>query len=169
MRLVKALIRAGQWLDASPENRKQAVAILARPEYVGADAAVIANSMTGFFEYEKGDRREMPDFNVFFRDFATYPFYSDGVWYLTQMRRWGQIAEPKPDAWYDETIRKVYRPDVWRDGGRAARRRGAPRRPPTCPQTDGYAPPDAGFIDGVVYDGKQPNAYLRSLAIGLKD
>jgi nitrate/nitrite transport system substrate-binding protein len=168
VRLVKALIRAGQWLDASLENRKQAVAILARPEYVGADAAVIANSMTGFFEYEKGDRREMPDFNLFFRDFATYPFYSDGVWYLTQMRRWGQIAEAKPDAWYDETIRKVYRPDVWRT---AAERLVAEGRlgPADLPQTDGYAQPDAGFIDGVVYDGRKPTAYLRSLAIGLKD
>ncbi len=126
---MKALIRAGQWLDASLENRKQAVEILARPEYVGADAAVIANSMTGFFEYEKGDRREMPDFNVFFRYFATYPYYSDGVWYLTQMRRWGQIAEAKPDAWYDETIRTVYRPDVWRAAARApGRARGGSTR-----------------------------------------
>jgi nitrate/nitrite transport system substrate-binding protein len=168
VRLVKALIRAGQWLDASPANRRQAVGILARPEYVGADAAVIANSMTGFFEYAKGDRREMPDFNVFFRHHATYPFYSDGVWYLTQMRRWGQIAEPKSDAWYDETIRRVYLPDVWRtaasrllDEGRLA--------PADIPETDGYEPPDAGFIDGVVYDGRKPSAYLRSLAIGLKD
>jgi nitrate/nitrite transport system substrate-binding protein len=168
VRLVKALIRAGQWLDASAENRKQAVAILARPEYVGADAAVIANSMTGFFEYQKGDRREMPDFNVFFRDFATYPFYSDGVWFLTQMRRWGQIPEPKPDAWYDETIRKVYRPDVWRA---AAERLVAEGKlvAADVPSSDGYAPPDTGFIDGVAYDGRKPNAYLRSLAIGLKD
>jgi nitrate/nitrite transport system substrate-binding protein len=168
VRLVKALIRAGQWLDASPENRKQAVAILARPEYVGADAAVIANSMTGFFEYAKGDRREAPDFNVFFREHATYPFYSDGVWYLTQMRRWGQIPEAKPDAWYDETIRRVYRPEVWRE---AAARLLAEKKlvAADVPQTDGYAPPDSGFIDGVVYDGRKPNAYLRSLAIGLKD
>ena len=168
VRLVKALIRAGQWLDASLENRKQAVAILARPEYVGADAAVIANSMTGFFEYQKGDRREMPDFNVFFRDFATYPFYSDGVWYLTQMRRWGQIADAKPDAWYDETIRKVYRPDVWRTAAGRLVVEGH-LRPADLPETDGYAKPDAGFIDGVAYDGRKPTAYLRSLAIGLKD
>jgi nitrate/nitrite transport system substrate-binding protein len=168
VRLIKALIRAGQWLDASLENRKQAVAILARPEYVGADAAVIANSMTGFFEYEKGDRREMPDFNVFFRDFATYPFYSDGVWYLTQMRRWGQLAEAKPDAWYDATIRTIYRPDVWRAAAERLLAEGRLTRA-DIPQTDGYAPPDAGFIDGVAYDGRKPNAYLRSLAIGLKD
>jgi nitrate/nitrite transport system substrate-binding protein len=168
IRVVKALIRAGQWLDATPANRSRAVEILARPEYVGADAAVIANSMTGFFEYEKGDRRELPDFNVFFRHHATYPFYSDGIWYLTQMRRWGQIAEPRPDTWYHETIRRVYLPEVWRA---AAERLVAEQRlaPADLPDTDGYKPPDAGFIDGVVYDGRKPGAYLASLAIGLKD
>jgi nitrate/nitrite transport system substrate-binding protein len=168
VRLVKALIRAGQWLDASAENRRRAVEILARPAYVGADAPVIANSMTGFFEYEKGDRREMPDFNVFFRDHATYPFYSDGVWFLTQMRRWGQITEPHPDAWYDETIRRIYRPEIWR---KAAERLVAEGRLAAAdlPAGDGYAPPDSGFIDGVAYDGRQPNAYLRTLTLGLKD
>jgi nitrate/nitrite transport system substrate-binding protein len=168
VRVVKALIRAGQWLDASPQNRKLAVATLAKSEYVGADAAVIANSMTGFFEYEKGDRREMPDFNVFFRDHATYPYYSDGVWFLTQMRRWGQIPDARSDAWYDETIRKIYLPDVWRE---AAARLVAEKKlsPGDVPETDGYAPVDSGFIDGIAYDGRKPNAYLRSLAIGLKD
>ena len=168
VRLVKALIRAGKWLDESPENRRRAVAILAKPDYVGADAAVIASSMTGSFEYARGDRREVPDFNVFFRRYATYPFYGDGVWFLTQMRRWGQISGPRSDAWYDETIRKVYRPDVWRA---AAARLVAEGRLAAAdvPETDGYAPPDAGFIDGVVYDGRKPNDYLRSLAIGRKD
>jgi hypothetical protein len=90
-------------------NRGEAAKILARPEYVGADAEVIAKSMTGTFEYEKSDRRAVPDFNVFFRYFATYPYYSDAVWYLTQMRRWGQITEAKPDAWYVETVAKVHR------------------------------------------------------------
>ena len=168
VRVVKALIRAGQWLDASAENRKRAVELLSKPEYVGADPAVLANSMTGSFEFEKGDRRPMPDFNVFFRHYATYPYYSDGVWFLTQMRRWGQIAEPKPDAWYDATIRSVYKPDVWR---LAAQRLVAEGRLTAAdiPETDGYRAPDSGFIDGVTYDGRRPSAYLRSLAIGLKD
>ena len=167
VRLVKALIRAAQWLDASNANRKQAVAMLARPEYVGADAAVIANSMTGTFEFAKGDRREMPDFNVFFRGHASYPLYSHGVWLLTQMRRWGQIPEAKPDTWYDETVRRAYKPDVWRE---AAKRLVAEGKltPADVPETDGYAPPDASFMDGVVYDGRKPNAYLKALKIGLK-
>ena len=91
--LTKALIRAAIWLDENDNaNREEAVEILSRPDYVGADPEVIAASMTGTFEYEKGDVREVPDFNTFFRHHATYPFYSDAVWYLTQMRRWGQIA-----------------------------------------------------------------------------
>jgi nitrate/nitrite transport system substrate-binding protein len=73
--LTKALIRAAIWLDADGNaNRGEAATILARPEYVGVDAEVIARSMTGTFEYEKGDRRAVPDFNVFFRYFATYPY-----------------------------------------------------------------------------------------------
>jgi len=164
--VVKALIRAGQWLDASLDNRREACRILARPEYVGADYEVIANSMTGTFEYAKGDVRALPDFNVFFRYHATYPYYSDAVWYLTQMRRWGQLPEAHPDAWYAETARAVYKPDVYRAAAAALIEQGR-LTAADLPQTDGYRPPDANFIDGVTYDGHQPNAYLASFPIGL--
>lgn len=107
IRVVKAMIRAAKWLDDNNNaNRPEAVEILSRSEYVGADYDVIANSMTGTFEYEKGDKRDVPDFNVFFRYNATYPYYSDAIWYLTQMRRWGQIAEPKADQWYMDIAKK---------------------------------------------------------------
>jgi len=165
--IVKALIRAGKWLDASLENRHKAVAILARPEYVGADAAVIANSMTGTFEFEKGDKRALADFNVFFRYYATYPFYSDAVWFLTQMRRWGQIGEPKPDAWYDGIARKVYRPDIYRRAAELLIAEGH-LAPSDVPETDGYKPPTGEFIDGIVYDGRKPNEYLAKFAVGLQ-
>jgi len=36
------------------------------------------------------------------------------------------------------------------------------------PKTDGFKPVDNGFIDGVAYDGKKPNAYLSKFKIGLK-
>ena len=112
--LAKALIRAAIWLDENDNaNRPEAVEYLSEPYYVGADYEVIANSMTGTFEFEKGDKRDIPDFNVFFRYFATYPYYSDAIWYLTQMRRWGQIAEHKSDEWYFETAKSVYRPDIY--------------------------------------------------------
>ncbi|MEF2070607.1 CmpA/NrtA family ABC transporter substrate-binding protein [Consotaella sp. CSK11QG-6] len=165
--VTKALIRAGKWLDASPENRKEAVEILSRPEYVGADAEVIANSMTGTFEYEKGDKREAPDFNVFFKKFATYPYYSDAIWYLTQMRRWGQIAEEKPDSWYAETAASVYRPDIYKKAAESLIDDGEIEAS-EVPETDGYKPATAAFIDGVEYDGRKPNAYLEQFKIGLK-
>ena len=166
--VVKALIRAGKWLDASPENRVEAVKILSRSEYVGADEAVIANSMTGTFEFEKGDKRAMPDFNVFFRHYATYPFYSDAVWFLTQMRRWGQIAEAKPDEWYHEVAKKVYRPDIYAKAADLLVAEGV-LDAADVPVTDGFREPDRGFIDGVVYDGREPNAYLAKFPVGLKD
>jgi nitrate/nitrite transport system substrate-binding protein len=169
--LTKALIRAAIWLDENDNaNRAEAVEILSRPEYVGADAAVIANSMTGTFEYEKGDKREVPDFNVFFRYNATFPYYSDAVWYLTQMRRWGQIAEDKPDSWYDETAKEVYRPDLYKAAAEALIADGNATASMFDFDEDGYraATPAADVIDGIAYDGTRPNAYIDSLAIGLK-
>jgi nitrate/nitrite transport system substrate-binding protein len=166
--VVKALIRACMWLDESMANRMEAVKILAQPNYVGADAAVIGNSMTGTFEYEKGDKRPLPDFNVFFRYFATYPYYSDAIWYLTQMRRWGQIAEAKPDGWYFDVARKVYRPDIYLQAAKALIAQGK-ARPEQFPMgSDGFKGPQEGFIDGVVYDGRKPNDYLNKFRIGLK-
>ncbi|MCP1199676.1 CmpA/NrtA family ABC transporter substrate-binding protein [Notoacmeibacter sp. MSK16QG-6] len=169
--IVKALIRAAKWLDEDDNaNRMEAVEILSRPEYVGADAEVIANSMTGTFEYEKGDKRDVPDFNVFYRYDATYPFYSDAVWYLTQMRRWGQIPQSHPDSWYDETAKQVYRPDIYKAAAESLVDDGY-METSEIPETDGYrdAVPAEDFLDGVAYDGKKPNDYLASLKIGLKD
>jgi nitrate/nitrite transport system substrate-binding protein len=167
--LVKALIRAAIWLDENNNaNRKEAVEILARSDYVGADAEVIANSMTGTFEYEPGDKREVPDFNVFFRYFATYPYYSDAIWYLTQMRRWGQIAEQKPDAWYFETAEKVYRPDIYKAAAQELIDDGLAAKEDFPFDTDGFKAPQSEFIDGVTYDGHKPNEYLMQFPIGLK-
>ena len=167
--VIKALIRAGRWLDENNNaNRAEAVEILARSEYVGADYAVIANSMTGAFEYEKGDKRSLPDFNVFYRYFATYPYYSDAIWYLTQMRRWGQISEQKPDSWYHEIARKVYRPDIYLAAARALLEEGKIKAEEIPWDSDGFREPQAEFIDGIVYDGKKPNDYLARFPIGLK-
>ncbi|MEO9894054.1 CmpA/NrtA family ABC transporter substrate-binding protein [Aurantibacter sp.] len=165
--VTKALIRAGKWLD-EPSNRAEAVKILSMSQYVGAPEEVLANSMTGTFEFEKGDKREMPDFNVFYKYNATYPFYSDGIWFLTQMRRWGQIPETKTAEWYGETIKEIYRPDIWK---KAADLLVAEGQIPAAdvPETDGYKAATADFIDGTSYDAKDPIGYINSFSIGNKD
>ena len=166
--VVKALIRACMWLDASMANRVEAVKMLSKSNYVGADEEVIGNSMTGTFEYEKGDKRPMPDFNVFFRYFATYPFYSDAVWYLTQMRRWGQITESRPDSWYMDIAKKVYLPEIYMKAAKALVTEGKAKDSDFPAKTDGFKGPQDGFIDGIVYDGRKPNEYLNKFKIGLK-
>ncbi|XHF83772.1 CmpA/NrtA family ABC transporter substrate-binding protein [Vibrio sp. HN007] len=171
IRVVKAMIRAAAWLDENNNaNRPEAVKMLAKSQYVGADAEVIANSMTGTFEYEKGDKREVPDFNVFFRYNATYPYYSDAIWYLTQMRRWGQISEAKDDNWYMDVAKEVYRPDIYQAAAEALIEDGYLKASdfPEFSKEDGFRSPQTHFIDNIVYDGKKPNEYLKKFSIGLK-
>lgn len=169
--LTKALIRAAIWLDENNNgNRPEAVDILSRSEYVGADREVIANSMTGTFEYEKGDVRDVPDFNVFFRHYATYPFYSDAIWYLSQMRRWGQIAKPQTDDWFIDTAKSVYRPDIYLKAARLLVDEDLANEADFPWESDGFKAPTPAedVIDAIPYDGRTPNAYLDSLPIGLK-
>ena len=166
--VTKALIRAGHWLDASIENRKEACKILSQPNYVGADYKVIANSMTGTFEFEAGDKRPMPDFNVFFRHNASYPWYSDCIWFLTQMRRWGQIKENHPDQWYFDMAKKIYLPAIYEKAAKALIADGHFKESDFPLGTDGFRPATTDFIDGNKYDGKKPNDYIKSFKIGLK-
>ena len=172
--VTKALIRAGHWLDASWENRDEAAKILSQPNYVGAPYKVIKNSMTGTFEFEPGvDVREMKDFNVFFRYNASYPYYSDAVWFLTQMVRWGQITEQKEDSWYHTMAKKIYRPDVYMKAVDELIDDGLFEESVFLPavkanRAGGYKPATSDFIDGKTYDGKKPNDYIDSFKIGLK-
>ena len=171
VRVTRALIRAAMWLDEnSNANRAKAVKILSQPQYVGADYDVIANSMIGTFEYEKGDKRQVPDFNVFFRYNATYPYYSDAIWYLTQMRRWGQIADDKPDDWYKDLAKKVYRTDIYTKAAKSLIADGLAKAEdfPDFASETGFKPVQTEFIDGISYDGSKPNAYIDSFKIGLK-
>lgn len=171
IRLTRALIRAAKWLDDNDNaNRPEAVKILSQSNYVGADYEVIANSMTGTFEYEKGDKRSVPDFNVFFRYNATYPYYSDAIWYLTQMRRWGQISTDKPDSWYKEIAAKVYRPDIYMAAAQSLvdEKLMSASDFSSLIGEDGFREPQKHFIDNIVYDGTAPNAYINKFKIGLK-
>ncbi|WP_416305938.1 CmpA/NrtA family ABC transporter substrate-binding protein [Neptunicella sp. SCSIO 80796] len=171
LRLTRALIRAAKWLDDNNNaNRPAAVKILSQSNYVGADYEVIANSMTGTFEYEKGDKRDVPDFNVFFRYNATYPYYSDAIWYLTQMRRWGQIPQDKSDQWYKEMAKSVYRPDIYAAAAQSLidDKLIDASEFPDFAHEDGFRPPQTHFIDNLTYDGHKPNDYINQFSIGLK-
>jgi len=165
--ITKALIKAGKWLD-NPENRKEATRILSKAAYVDGEKRVIDNSMLGTFEFEKGDVRSIPDFNVFFKYNATYPYYSDGIWYMTQMKRWGQITESKTNDWYISKIKEVYKPDMWIRAANLLLEEGFIAET-DIPYTDGFKPVSSDFIDNIPYDGKKPVEYINSFKIGLKN
>ncbi len=167
--LLRALIRASMWLDAEGgKNRPEAVKLLAKPQYVGADEKVLMASMTGKFTFGEGDTRDTPEFNLFFDQQASYPFYSDAIWYLTQMRRWGQIAEAKPDQWYLDTAKRVYRPDLYAQAATSLVADGKAEAS-AFPVSDGFRVYARKAIDGVLFDARKPAAYAASFTIGLKD
>ena len=109
--VMKALIEAARWLD-EPAHRLEAAEILAHPDYVGAPTEIIAMSMTGSYRYRHGaPPQPMPDFNVFSRYAANFPWRSHALWLLAQMVRWGQLREPVDLLGIAQT---VYRPDLYR-------------------------------------------------------
>ncbi|MBX9642513.1 MAG: nitrate ABC transporter substrate-binding protein, partial [Novosphingobium sp.] len=106
--------------------------------------------------------------NLFFDQQASYPFWSDAIWFLTQMRRWGQIAEAKPDQWYLDTAKSVYRTDIY-DAAAASLVADGKAPAAAFPKTDGFRIYTRKAIDGVTFDPKRPAAYATGFAIGLKD
>lgn len=115
MAAVRALIEAAQWMD-KPENRKEVARIISAKSYVNAPVDVVENSMTGTWMYTKQEGPvQMPDFNVFYRYAATFPWRSHAVWFLTQMVRWGQIEQAIN---FRKVAEQVYRPDIYRDAAK---------------------------------------------------
>ena len=109
--VLMALLEACVWLDA-PENRAEACELLSQGRYVNAPVDVLEKSLTGTLQFSSDESaREAPDYNVFQRYAANFPWRSHAVWFLSQMQRWGQ-ADRKLRL---ETIAKsVYRPEVYR-------------------------------------------------------
>jgi len=150
--VMKAVLKAQMWLDASWENREEAIKILAKDSYVKAPVDVLRKSMSGTFLYTKDVDSKNPMFNVFANYYAAYPFYSHGMWFMTQMYRWGQIPTAVD---MKATIEKVYRPDLFEI---AAKEVGysLPESPWKKDGVDEYNK----FLDGKVWDPNKAVEYI---------
>lgn len=147
-----AVLEAGKWIDASPENRRKTAETVAAKSYVNTDMAVIVDRMLG--RYDNGLGRTWDDEHPmrFYGDGAVnFPYLSDGMWFLTQHKRWGLLKD-HPD--YLAVAKQINRIDVYKQAASAV---GAP-----LPAQDTRA---STLIDGVAWDGSNPAAYADSFKI----
>jgi nitrate/nitrite transport system substrate-binding protein len=154
--LIKALTEACAWLD-EPANRAEAARVLAGPRYVNAPVEVIARSLA------------VPDFHIFHRQAANFPWRSHADWFIAQMVRWGQ-AEPAPGL--RAVADRVFRSDIYRAAASelalacpiADRKAEGAHVDPWILPTNGaplaMAPDD--FLDGSIFDPS--NAEAQSVA-----
>jgi len=109
--LVRALVDAAAWLDR-PENRLEAVHVIAGESYVDAPVDVVGRAM---LPEPVEPLRFRPGGAVFFRFAATFPWRSHAAWFVSQMLRWGQVEAPFS---VDALVNAVYRPDIYREAVR---------------------------------------------------
>ncbi|MCX6074691.1 MAG: CmpA/NrtA family ABC transporter substrate-binding protein [Campylobacterales bacterium] len=155
--MIEAVIEAGMWLDASWENRKEASVILSSKSYVNAPKDVIDNSMTGTYMYTNGVNTAMPQFNVFGKKQALYPYYTHGMWQVTQMVRWGQLDHPID---MKKTVESVYRPDLFATAAKEVKY----SLPATPWKIEGKSAGNK-FIDGSIFDPNKAVDYIYNAPI----
>ncbi|NYZ17678.1 ABC transporter substrate-binding protein [Azospirillum sp. RWY-5-1] len=153
--LLMAVQDAQMWCD-DMANRDEVSAIVSKRNWINAPVADIKDRMKGKFDYGTGKVVEnSPHIMKYWRDFASYPFRSHDLWFLTENVRWGKFA---PDTDFKALIAKVNREDLWRD---AAKTLGvAEAQIPTSTSRGKET-----FFDGTVFDPENPAAYLASLSI----
>src|SRR6266850_1371292 len=150
--MTAAVIDAGRWIDGSLSNRQKTAETVADKSYVNTDKDVILARMLGRYDNGIGKTWDDPNYMKFYNDgYVTFPFLSDGMWFLTQHRRWGLLKE---DVDYLAVAKKVNRIDIYRDAA-AATNTNLPKEPMRS----------AKLIDGVTWDGKDPKKYAGSFKI----
>jgi nitrate/nitrite transport system substrate-binding protein len=141
-----AIIEAGRWIDAGLQNKNKMAETVADKSYVNTSVDVINQRILGRYQNGLGKTWDDPNHMKFYNDGSvTFPYLTDGMWFLTQHKRWGLIKD-HPD--YAGIARQVNQIDIYKQAATAAK---AP------------VPKDAmrasKMVDGVVWDGKDPKKY----------
>jgi nitrate/nitrite transport system substrate-binding protein len=118
--LIKALLEACQWLDEA-DNRAEAARLLSSPRYLNTSAEILSRTLG------------LPDFHIFHRRHANFPWRSHADWFLGQMVRWKQLS---PDFDIRASADRVYRTDIFRAA--------AQEMDVACPPVDRLPPGDHG-------------------------
>lgn len=142
--MIAALLTSARWLDASRSNREAAAEVLASPAYINTGRETLQFCLAG--RHPDGDGWRGHNGLRFHADGeANFPWLSDGMWFLTQHRRWGLLREAPA---YLALAAQVNRIDLYRE---AAERSGT-----TLPASSMRS---STLIDGRVWDGSDPHAW----------
>jgi nitrate/nitrite transport system substrate-binding protein len=150
--MTAAVLDASRWIDASLSNRSKMAEVVSNTAYVNTSVDVINQRILGRYQNGLGKTWDDPNHMKFFNDGAVnFPYLSDGMWFLTQHKRWGLM---KSDPDYLAVAKQINKIDIYKQAATAAKV---------------SVPKDlmrsSKLIDGVVWDGKNPSVYASGFKI----
>jgi nitrate/nitrite transport system substrate-binding protein len=150
--MTAAVLEASKWIDASLANRQKTAEVVADRAYINTDKDVILARMLGRYDNGIGKTWDDPNAMKFYNDgYVNFPYLSDGMWFITQHRRWGLL---KSDPDYMAVAKEINRIDIFKEASAAAK---------TSVAKDSMRV--SKLIDGTVWDGKDPKRYAGSFKV----
>ncbi|HCX00746.1 MULTISPECIES: CmpA/NrtA family ABC transporter substrate-binding protein [Pantoea] len=155
--LTAAVLEAARWIDASDDNRRETAAVLAQRAWINTRVETLEGRMLGQYQDGLGKSWQETHPMRFFHDGAvSFPWLSDGMWFLTQMKRWGMLSA-EPD--YLAVARQINRIDIYKQAASAVGN-------VALPQSELRS---STLIDGKVWDGSDPAAYAAGFALNRQE
>ncbi len=149
---IAAILEAGKWIDAGLANKNKMAETIADKSYVNTSVDVINQRILGRYQNGLGKTWDDANHMKFFNDGAVnFPYLSDGMWFLTQHKRWGLVKE-HPD--YLKVAKEINQIELYKSAATAAK----VSVPKDVLRT-------SKLMDGVVWDGKDPRKYADSFKI----
>ncbi len=150
--VMMAVIEASRWIDANSSNKMKMAETISAKAYVNTSVDAISQRILGRYQNGSGKSWDDPDHMKFFNDGAVnFPYLSDGMWFLTQHKRWG-LLKAHPD--YLAVARQVNQVELYRSVASAMN--------VSVPKDEMRT---SKLIDGVTWDGKDPAKYADSFKI----
>jgi nitrate/nitrite transport system substrate-binding protein len=149
---VSAILEASKYIDSSTRNKNETAEVVSVPSFVNTDVNVIRDRMLGRYSNGIGKTWDDVDPMRFYNDGAVnFPYLSDGMWFMTQHKRWGLLKED-PD--YLAIAKKVNNIQIYKDAATATKT--------SIPKSEMRS---SKFFDDKVWNGQNPKAYAESFKI----
>ncbi len=150
--VIAAVLEAGRWIDAGLQNKNKMAETIAEKSYVNTGVDAINQRILGRYQNGMGKTWDDPNHMKFFNDgLVNFPYLSDGMWFLTQHKRWGLLKD-HPD--YLAVARQINQIDLYKQAASAAK--------VSLPKSEMRV---SKLIDGTVWDAKDPAKYADSFKI----